>query len=187
MQRQYRKIVLKLYRQFRHPRHLKKNRVKRWLARHFLDKTVWKPTRHTFGGGLAIGLFVMMLIIPGQTPLAILLAALLRVNIPIAVIITWIVNPVTVAPTAWVEIEMGNWLCQFFGIATPPSLGWDELKTMYNDSPDIWAFGSLLKPWAVSLYLGAIVSGTAFALAGYALAFLLWDWILLLTHRRGKE
>ena len=74
MQHHYRRIVLRLYRRFRHPRILKNNRFMRWFARHFLDKTVWKPTRHTFAGGLAVGLFVMMLVIPGQMPLAVLLA-----------------------------------------------------------------------------------------------------------------
>ena len=71
MQRHYRRIVFRLYRRFRHPRILKRNRFMHWFARHFLDKTVWKPTRHTFAGGLAVGLFVMMLVIPGQMPLAI--------------------------------------------------------------------------------------------------------------------
>ena len=95
MQRRYRKFVLSLYRKFRHPRVLKNNRFRRWFARHFLDKTVWKPTRHTFAGGIAVGAFAMMLVIPGQMGVAFALAALLRVNIPIAMLVTWITNPVT--------------------------------------------------------------------------------------------
>src|SRR4051794_40050675 len=124
MHHHYRRLVLRLYRRFRHPRVLKANRFKRWFARHFLDKRVWKPTRHTLAGGLAVGVFVMMLVIPGQMPLAVLLAAVLRVNIPIAILACCIVNPVTMAPVAWWEIKFGNAIVRFVGLGDPPPLHW---------------------------------------------------------------
>lgn len=190
MHRHYRRIVFRLYRRFRHPRILKRNRFMRWFARHFLDKTVWKPTRHTFAGGLAVGLFVMMLVIPGQMPLAILIAALLRVNIPIAIIACWITNPVTMAPVAWWEIEFGNWLLRLTGLGEPPPLEWTELMALLDHVSSFATFWeSLLKlrPWAGSLYIGGSVLGLLLAPVGYALSFLLWDVILTLTHRRIKE
>ena len=190
MQRHYRRIVFRLYRRFRHPRILKRNRFMRWFARHFLDKTVWKPTRHTFAGGLAVGLFVMMLVIPGQMPLAILIAALLRVNIPIAIIACWITNPVTMAPVAWWEIEFGNWLLRLTGLGEPPPLEWNELMALLDHVSSFatfWESLLKLKPWAGSLYVGGAVLGLLMAPVGYALSFLFWDVILTLTHRRIKE
>ncbi len=186
----YRRFVLRLYRRFRHPRILKTNRFMRWFARHFLDKTVWRPTRHTFAGGLAIGLFVMMLVIPGQMPLALLLAALLRVNIPIAVIACWITNPVTMAPVAWWEIEFGNLIIRATGLGDPPPLDWHELKEMLHMVSGwntLWDFFAKLKPWAGSLYLGGAALGALMAPVGYALSYLLWDVMLMLTHRRPKD
>jgi uncharacterized protein (DUF2062 family) len=186
----YRRFVLRLYRRFRHPRILKTNRFMRWFARHFLDKTVWKPTRHTFAGGLAIGLFVMMLVIPGQMPLALLLAALLRVNIPIAVITCWITNPVTMAPVAWWEIEFGNLIIRATGLGDPPPLDWHELKEMLqmvSGWNTLWDFFAKLKPWAGSLYLGGAALGALMAPVGYALSYLLWDVMLMVTHRRPKD
>jgi uncharacterized protein len=190
MQRHYRRIVFRLYRRFRHPRILKNNRYMRWFARHFLDKTVWKPTRHTFAGGLAVGLFVMMLVIPGQMPLAALIAALLRVNIPIAIIACWITNPVTMAPVAWWEIEFGNWFIRLTGLGHPPPLDWHELKSMLEmvkGWSTLWDFFVKLKPWTASLYLGGTILGAMLAPVGYALSFLLWDVMLTLTHRRVKD
>ena len=74
VQKRYKKMVMSLYRRLRHPRQLKKSAVMRWFARHFLDKSVWKPSRQSFAGGLAIGMFVTMLLTPGQMGIAILLA-----------------------------------------------------------------------------------------------------------------
>lgn len=190
MQHHYRRVVLRLYRRFRHPRMLKNNRFMRWFARHFLDKTVWKPTRHTFAGGLAVGLFVMMLVIPGQMPLAMLIAAMLRVNIPIAIITCWITNPVTMAPVAWWEIEFGNWMVRLLGLGDPPPLGWEELEAMFRQIrgfSTLWDFFTGLRPWLLSLYVGGILLGAMLAPVGYALSYLLWDVMLTLTHRRVKD
>jgi len=154
MQRHYRRLVLRLYRRLRHPKHLKASRIMRWFAKHFLDKKVWRPTRHTFAGGLAIGLFVNMIIIPGQMPLAAVAAALFRVNIPIAIIACWISNPVTMAPIAWWEIEFGNWLCQVFRLGNPPPLEWRDLKEIFGEATGFGNFFTLLRPWVASLYLG---------------------------------
>jgi uncharacterized protein (DUF2062 family) len=194
MHRHYRRIVFRLYRRFRHPRLLKNNRFMRWFARHFLDKTVWKPTRHTFAGGLAVGLFVMMLVIPGQMPLAMLLCGLMRVNIPIAIIACWITNPVTMAPVAWWEVEFGNWFIGVLGLGNPPPLDWNDLEAMLNILREwahgwdtLWEFFGKLKPWAASLYIGGVMLGAMLAPVGYALSYLLWDVVLTLTHRRVKD
>lgn len=186
MQRYYRKLVFNFYRRFRHPRHLKNNRLLRWFSRHFLDKTVWKPTRHTFAGGLAVGLFVMSLLIPGQMPVAVVIAALLRVNIPIAIMACWITNPVTMAPAAWWEIELGSWIMRTVGLGTPPTLEWEVLKQQLHVAHNFMDYYHIFKPWAGSVYIGGVVAGGILAPIGYALSYLLWDLMLLMTHRREK-
>ena len=187
MHRHYKKWVLRFYRGFRHPRRLKQSPMMRWFARHFLDKSVWKPTRHTFAGGLAIGLFIMMLMLPGQMTVAAFIAALLRVNIPIAMAACWITNPLTFVPVTWWEIKLGIWLMDVLGFDAPAHLGWMELKSFVHDSPGVWEFFIALKPWAWSLYLGGLASGAILALIGYALSFMLWDLMTLLTHRRNQD
>jgi len=92
----FRRSVFQTYRFLKHPRKLRQRPVMRWFARHFLDKQVWKPTQHTFSGGMAIGWFITLQLLPIQMPTATILCALFRVNIPIALAICWVSNPVTV-------------------------------------------------------------------------------------------
>ncbi|TLD71436.1 DUF2062 domain-containing protein [Phragmitibacter flavus] len=184
MQRRYRKFVLQLYRRLRHPRMLKQSRVMRWFARHFLVKSVWKPTRHTFAGGTAVGLFVGALLIPGQMPLAALICGIFRVNIPIAIVICWMSNPVTFAPIAWWEINLGNWLMEVFHFGEVVPLRWSELTAMARGADDLWSFFGDVKPWAGSLYLGGVVAGLLLMPVGYLVVFALWDVVLMLAHRR---
>lgn len=60
----FRKSVFKTYRFLKHPRRLKGNALLRWFSRHFLNKRVWKPTQHTFAGGMAVGFFVTLQLFP---------------------------------------------------------------------------------------------------------------------------
>ena len=71
----FRKTVFKTYRWFKHPRKLKKSPVMRWFATHFLSKQVWKPTQHTMAGGMAIGMCIMIQLLPGQMFVAAVIAA----------------------------------------------------------------------------------------------------------------
>lgn len=184
MQHRYRKFVLQLYRRLRHPRMLKQNRAMRWFATHFLTKSVWKPSRHTLAGGTAVGLFINALLIPGQMPLAALLSGILRVNIPVAIALCWISNPVTFAPIAWWEINLGNWLMNTFNFGEVVPLSWGDLTTMAREAESVWTFFRGVKPWAGALYVGGAVAGLGLAPLGYLLVFGLWDVALLLGHRR---
>ena len=113
----FRRSIFKAYRFLKHPRKLKQSPTMRWFARHFLDKHVWKPTQHTFAGGMAVGLFVTVQLLPIQMPTAAILAAVFRVNIPIALILCWASNPATLAPIAWVENMLGTWLMHHHGLS----------------------------------------------------------------------
>lgn len=186
MKRQYRRFVLQIYRRLRHPRRLKQSRVLRWFGGHFMDKRVWRPTRHTLGLGLAVGLAVSMVWIPGQVPIAAFLCGWLRVNIPIAVMACWISNPVTFAPIAWWEIKLGNALMTMLNIGEPVSLGWSELTALAREADTLLGFFASVKPWAFSLYLGGVVGGLALAPVGYLAVYALWDLTLMLSHRRKK-
>jgi uncharacterized protein (DUF2062 family) len=84
----------------------------------FLTSVCGGPPEHTFAGGLAVGMLVMMQLMPGQMFFAVVLAAILRVNIPIAIVACWITNPVTMVPAAILQISLGNWIMAAFGHVT---------------------------------------------------------------------
>ena len=184
VQKRYKKMVMGLYRRLRHPRQLKKSAAMRWFARHFLDKSVWKPSRQSFAGGLAIGMFVTMLLTPGQMGIAILLAGFFRMNIPIAVAACWLSNPFTFVPVVWSEIKLGNGITRLLGLGDPPPLEWMQLKTMVHEAPGVAALWHALQPWAVSVYVGGVAAGLSLAVLSYGLAYFLWDWLPKVVHHR---
>ena len=179
----FRKTVFKTLRYFKHPRKLKNSPLRRWFSRHFLNKRVWKPTQHTFAAGLAIGMFVMMQLAPGQMPVAALLAAIFRVNIPIAVIACWISNPFTFVPFGWAQKQVGDW-------ATPylPGFLRDGIHNFVHwmvahiqDLPN-WlrhAVGDDLlakgPSFISSMYVGGVVIGLVLAILSYPLAWVIWE------------
>lgn len=173
----FRRTVFRTYRFLKHPRKLRRSRFMRWFARHFLDKHVWRPTQHTLAGGMAVGLFVMMQLIPGQMPLAILLAAALRVNIPIAVIACWISNPATFVPIGWFEKEVGDWVLSFFG----DPFG-HFIDSIVEES------GAKGLRFARSMYLGGVISGALLAPVGYLVTWAGWGWFgKWVTKRHRKQ
>ncbi len=160
----FRRTIFKTYRFFKHPRKLKHSPTMRWFARHFLDKRVWKPTQHTFAGGMAVGLFVTVQLLPIQMPTAVILAAIFRVNIPIAIALCWVSNPATLAPIAWVEHWLGTWIIDSFGDPTAAAAA-----VVTEQEP-------LRKgiQFAKAMFLGGVFVGGALAPLGYIISYISW-------------
>lgn len=175
MYKRYRKWVIQYYRALRHPKRLRDSYVLRWLSSHFLDKSLWKPTRVSIAGGLALGFFFMMLMCPGQMTLAAIFAAIFRVNIPIAMLACWITNPLTMVPVTWWEIKIGSWALDAMGMTPPAEISWSEIKSILTQSQSVGEFFSRIKPWASSLYLGGFIAGLVLAIVGFISSFVLWD------------
>jgi uncharacterized protein len=168
----FRKSVFKTYRFLKHPRRLKKNALLRWFSRHFLHKRVWKPCQHTVAGGMAVGCFVTLQLFPGQMPLAIVLAAAFRVNIPVALAVCWLSNPATFVPIGMFEKQIGEWLLSFVG---DPSVAW--LASMENQHI---ARGLA---YARYMYAGGLVGGAILAPVSYVVTYALWSLVAWFTPR----
>lgn len=168
----FRKSVFKTYRWLKHPRRLKKNPALRWFSRHFLDKRVWKPSRHTLAGGVAVGCFATVQMIPVQMPLSVVLAGMLRVNIPVALLLCWISNPATYVPFAMIEKSLGQWL---LGLIGDPTDAW--IGSLQNES--------LAKglSYARYMYVGGLLGGVLAAIAGYVVTWAGWA----LAERFGRR
>ncbi len=171
----FRKTVFKTYRFLKHPRRLKNSRALRWFSLHFLNKRVWRPTQHTFAGGMAVGCFVTLQLIPGQMPLAILLAGAFRVNIPIALAVCWLSNPVTYVPIGMVEKQIGEW---FLSLVGDPMAHW--IATVENEKV---AKGLA---YARNLYAGGLLAGVLLVPASYMITYALWSLVALFPKASGK-
>lgn len=163
----FRRSVFKTYRFLKHPRKLKKSPLMRWFARHFLDKHVWKPTRHTFAGGLAIGMFITVQLLPGQMPAAAILAAIFRVNIPIALAACWLSNPFTYAIMIPAEYQVGKWMLSWFSEVPITPFP----KVLPEGVAETWL---AFKEHAPVMLFGGLVVGALLAPISYVTSFVTW-------------
>lgn len=188
----FRKVVFRTYRWFKHPRVLKKSKVKRWFATHFLSKEVWKPTQHTLAGGLAIGMLIMMQLLPGQMLVAAVLAAIFRLNIPIAIIACWISNPFTFVPFGWVQKKVGDftlpYLPDFVEHGIHGFCGWlihriDDLPAfIQNAVPQDFVEKGV--EFLSSMYIGGAVIGIVLGAVSYPLCWVTWEGFHQMAERR---
>ena len=162
----FRRSVFKTIRFLKHPRKLRQSPVRRWFARHFLDKRVWKPTQHTLSGGMAVGMFITLQLLPIQTPAAVIMAAIFRVNIPIAIALCWVSNPVTVPFMAWLEYAIGKWvLAVYTTVPTSPAHLPDSIA-------DAW---TMLKEHGPVMLVGGTILGAVVALISYIATWGCWE------------
>jgi len=99
------------------------------------DPNIFHLTRRSAAGGVAVGLFLAFIPLPGQMLLAVLLALLLRVNMPLAIVCVWLSNPLTIAPLFFFAYKTGGWLLgePVQNIQFAPSFSW-----LAETFTDIW-------------------------------------------------
>jgi uncharacterized protein len=176
----FRRTVFKTYRFLKHPRKLKASASKRWFARHFLDKRVWRPTQHTLAGGVALGLFLSMQLLPMQMPAAAILAAVFRVNIPAAIVMCWLSNPVTIPPLVPLEYAIGKWTLSWIS-SVPGTPFPTEFPTTLAE---MWL---TLKEHTPVMLFGGLILGGLLAVIGYVVTFISWRGIKNWTRHRRAE
>lgn len=163
----FRRSVFKTIRFLKHPRKLRDRPIMRWFARHFLDKRVWRPTQHTLSGGMAVGMFITLQLLPIQMPTATILAAIFRVNIPIAIIMCWVSNPVTMAVLVPLEYKVGKW-----ALALMTKVPSTPFPTKFpNDMAEMWL---ALREHAPVMLFGGVLMGAVLAPLSYVLSYAVW-------------
>lgn len=85
------------------------NRLLRPFAPHLSKSSLWRLTRRSVPRGVAIGLFVAIIIPVMHTVFAALLAIPARANVAIAAAITLVVNPLTIPPMYYAAYRIGSW------------------------------------------------------------------------------
>ncbi len=78
--------------------------------RHYIqDPNLWHLNRHSVARAFFVAFFtsITLMIFPCHTITAAFLAVWLRANLPIAVSLVWLVNPITIPPLAYTAIKIG--------------------------------------------------------------------------------
>lgn len=138
------------------------------------DPNLWHLNRRSASGAFAVGLFTAFVPVPFQMLLAAAGAIVTRVNLPVAVLLVWITNPVTMPPMFYGAYRLGAWL-----------MGSPEHDVHFALSLE-WLTDELALIWQPFL-LGCLVLGTASAVAGYTLIRGLWRLRLVRHHQRKKQ
>ncbi len=150
----------------------------RWLHHHNL----WHLHRRSAAGGVAVGLFCGFIPFPLQMIAAVLLAALLRVNLPVALITTLYSNPLTIVPLYALAYSLGAWVSGAHG-AAQSQLNFPEMH-WHNWTSELWGWlATLGKPFLIGLPLLAVTV----ALAGYVVVRVAWRVAVIMEWRARKR
>ena len=122
--------------------------------RHLLQEPdLWHLHRRSVGGACFIGMFCAFIPLPGQTPIAGMLAIASRCNLPISIALVWVTNPLTIGPMFYFAYRLGAWLLGVELTVTGFELSWDVFSTQFSQ---IWwplIVGSLVCGWVSGVTL----------------------------------
>ena len=136
-------------------------KLSRVFGRLLHDPNLWHLNRYSVAWGVSVGLFMAFVPVPFQMLLAIAAAVVISANIPVAVVMVWVSNPLTVAPLFFAAYKFGAWL-----LAETPQ------KIKFEMSID-WLITRLVEIWQPFL-LGCFVLGLISAVIGHAAVRIIW-------------
>jgi uncharacterized protein (DUF2062 family) len=168
----------KLQRYFSNRDAILNSRVGGWLGAHLHDPEIWHFGRRAVAGAVGIGFFLAFVPLPMHMVMAVLLALVCRVNLPVAVAAVWIANPVTVAPMFIFALKVGGLVTHHeidFG-ALHFDATWDNVRDVFAQ---LW----------LPLVVGCLLCGAAAGALGNAAVRGLWRLHLLrrLKQRRQRR
>ncbi|MFT5481948.1 MAG: hypothetical protein ACI9GW_000595 [Halieaceae bacterium] len=143
------------------PGQIKKVRSLRLLGKWVYQPRLWHVGRNATAGAFFIGLFCAFIPLPIQIFFAAGLAIWWRCNLPIAVGLVWISNPLTMPPLFYGAYVVGAY-----------ALGIPSTEFRFDAS---WAvFGTGLQAIWQPLLLGCLICGVALGSVGYVAIDVTW-------------
>ncbi|WP_017905782.1 DUF2062 domain-containing protein [Pseudomonas asplenii] len=156
------------------PRSIREHKHLRFFGRLLHDPNLWHLNRHSVSRAMAVGLFAALMPIPLQMLLAAALAISLRGNLPIAVSLVWLTNPLTMPPIFYCTYKLGTWVMNVPPRSLPDELTW------------AWISEQLSTLWQPFL-LGSVLLGLLMAALGYCLTMGYWRWWVARQWQQRRE
>ena len=144
-----------------------------WLGDLLFDPSLWHMTRRSVSHGVWIGSFCCFLPIPFQTIPGALLCFVLRANVPLAIAIIWISNPVTMPVMFYFAYRVGALV-----------LGTSEVPFTMELSGS-WLGDQFLRSWQ-PLLLGSFICGVTMGLVLFGCVRLYWRYGIVRRWRLRK-
>jgi uncharacterized protein (DUF2062 family) len=125
------------------------------------DPNLWHLNRRSVSGAFAVGIICAWIPIPFQMLIAAAAAIVVRVNLPIAVGLVWVTNPLTMPPMFYFAYKLGAWI-----LGTPTGKFHFELSFDWLMAE----LGHIGEPFL----LGCLIMGVTSALVSYFVVRLFW-------------
>lgn len=138
------------------------------------DPNLWHLNRKSVSVAFLIGVFCSFVPMPMQMILASLLAILIRCNLPLAVGLVWISNPITIPPIFYFCYLVGAFL-----------MG-TGVEHHSSDFSVEWLAQSIEQIWA-PLLVGSLICGVFFGLLSFFLVRFLWAFHVAKSWKERKE
>ncbi len=154
---------------------LQKKRFLRWLGPVLSDPYLLHINRDSVSKSFFIGLFCCYVPIPGQTIVVALLALAMRANLPLAISLIWISNPLTMPAMFYLSYKFGTLL-----------VGTREASSFSFEPTWDWfvAQGSHIM---LPLFTGSLIFGLVLGLTGFFVIRYLWRWKVINDWGRRRE
>jgi uncharacterized protein len=130
------------------------------IVKYKIPRAFLSINRHSVARGVLVGLFIAFIPMPTQMLSIVLLQPLFRFNLPLALALVWVTNPVTMPFIYYVEYQTGAVL---LGIHDLPNV---VMKLAW--------FEENLHDIMLPLFTGALLYSSLFGVAGYYAVQYLW-------------
>ncbi|ACO77688.1 hypothetical protein AvCA_14720 [Azotobacter vinelandii CA] len=157
-----------------HPDSIREHKSLRFLGTLIHDPNLWHLNRHSVSRAMLVGLFSAFIPIPMQMLLAAGLAIPVRANLPIAIGLVWLTNPITMPPVFYCTYKVGSWV-----LDTPPI-------TLPSELSMAWISERIATLWEPIL-VGSFITGVVLGVVGYFATMLFWRWWVRHNWRKRQE
>ncbi|MEF8728372.1 MAG: DUF2062 domain-containing protein [Accumulibacter sp.] len=158
---------------------IRNNRWLRPFESWLLHPRLWHLNRHSAAGAVAVGMFCGLIPGPLQMIGAALSALLLRVNLPLALLVTLYTNPFTIVPLYLVAYQIGRLLIgDSGGFVAPPAFSVSAF-TDWTEAMQMWML-AVAQPLAV----GLLALASSLSVLGFLATRAIWRLYLIRSWRR---
>ena len=135
----------------------------KFLGEVIFEPNLWHFNRYSVSVASFVGVFCCFLPMPFQMIPCVLLCVLLHCNVPLAIALVWISNPITMPPMFYFTYRLGTLI-----LGEPNTIDSVELSIT-------WLSSQLAAVWQ-PLILGSLICGLSLGSLAFVIVRLYWRW-----------
>ncbi|HAZ79643.1 MAG TPA: DUF2062 domain-containing protein [Porticoccaceae bacterium] len=146
----------------------------RWIRSLPQDPNLLHLNRQSVSLAVFVGIFCAFIPLPIQSLLVIALCFWIGANLPLAMLIIWMSNPITIPPMFFLTYKLGSSILGTELGEFAVTLNWQ------------W-FSQLGSEVLLPLFVGSLIAGTLLAIVGYFFVLFLWRWKVIKNWEARKN